>query len=192
MEDYELCNFIRERYPHWLEYSQFHCAKLQIPEEAMDLLDYVLCVVWFNYDHTILIDFMHFETEKGTRLDFYVMGIIKRNLYSVTAPYIRRLKKDKERFVHVELFSPDVLVYDPADLSSDEIRQEQFDWVMETLERCDFTNYERSMFKYHFVEGKNLRDWGGPESLPTRYRVLQRMINLIKKEKEKMIEMRKF
>lgn len=80
-----LNKYIEKRYDRWLDYAKYICSLSSMSGEEIDVLNKVLITILEKADAET--DRM-LETKRGkyTELDYYIIGSIKLNATSDTAP----------------------------------------------------------------------------------------------------------
>ena len=67
----EINNYISKRYERWLDYSEYHCTHAGIADEALDVLNEVLCSL-LQKNEKFLLSLLHKKSGQFTDLDYYV------------------------------------------------------------------------------------------------------------------------
>ena len=189
MEGNELLNFIDSRYCHWLEYAIYKSKQYHIEDEAEDILYKVICELLEKKNDSRLIDFMHEKKKNGTTLDFYVLGAIKYKVLQWQTFDQLKASRKKIGFVLCESLPVDCMSYDPQEKSLSQQLQDFHDWVIDLLNRLDIPSNYRQLFIFYYMECRPVKDWVGPESIATRYRILERVLDLVRQELKKAMKM---
>ena len=79
--------------------------------------------------------------------------------------------------------------YDPQEKSLSQQLQDFHDWVIDLLNRLDIPSNYRQLFIFYYMECRPVKDWVGPESIATRYRILERVLDLVRQELKKAMKM---
>lgn len=82
----QLNQYINQRYPRLLEYSNFQCNRSRLPGHGQDLLHEVIYKLFLK-DENKLYDLYLNKKNRYTELDFFILRMIKVNATSNTAPY---------------------------------------------------------------------------------------------------------
>ena len=86
-----LNKYIEKRYDRWLDYAKYHCSLAGMTDEAIDVLNEVMCMLLQKpLEH--LSRLMEAKQGKYTELDFYILQMIKLNVTSDTSPYRHKYK----------------------------------------------------------------------------------------------------
>lgn len=189
MEGNELLNFIDGRYFHWLEYAIYKSKQYHIEDEAEDILYKVICELLEKKNDSRLIDFMHEKKKNGTTLDFYVLGAIKYKVLQWQTFHQLKSSRKKIGFVLCESLPVDCMSYDRQEKSLSQQLQDFHDWVIDLLNRLDIPSNYRQLFIFYYMECCPVKDWEGPESIATRYRILERVLDLVRQELKKAMKM---
>ena len=89
-----LNKYIEKRYDRWLDYAKYHCSLAGMTDEAIDVLNEVMCMLLQKpLEH--LSRLMEAKQGKYTELDFYILQMIKLNVTSDTSPYRHKYKPIK-------------------------------------------------------------------------------------------------
>ena len=83
----------------------------------------------------------------------------------------------------------DCMSYDPQEKSLSQQLQDFHDWVIDLLNRLDIPSNYRQLFIFYYMECCPVKDWEGPESIATRYRILERVLDLVRQELKKAMKM---
>lgn len=173
----EITKYIEHRYARWLDYSLFHCSQAGIEDEASDVLNEVI-VSLLEKDENKLLELYFLKKGQYRELDFYVLRMIKLNIYSPTSPYQNKYKpipKSDVEFSRLRL--AEVEEYDddrPA------LILEQCAKVRHALDGLNLSNNARRVFEHRFFLGLPLSEWEGPEPKKELYEIYDRVVELIK------------
>lgn len=174
-------NYISVRYKHWLEYSSFKCARQQMSEFAVELLDEVILNVLQKDDQYLMRLYQKKKIVKGqnlTELDFFILKAIDVNAYSPTAPFRhqnrpiptnREVKVERIKIVEYEYIETDT----PAEL----LKQTKL--VRYVFNGLNLTVFERYTFESHFFLGDRFdeMDWHGEIKL--KYSLYRDVVTVI-------------
>ena len=180
----ELVLFFSKNYKHWLEYTIYHCKRKSMQRrwesmqnEANDLLNEVLLGIWINNNPKFLEDLMKKKDKKATELDYFILRVIRDNIYLKTTPYNQ--KYHRYQFLEYrESLTPESLVFNPE--PNEQIKQEQIDLIMNALKILNIAPRKIAIFKFYYFEGKPLKEWDGPEALKTLYKIKNEVLHEIK------------
>lgn len=173
-------NYISKRYERWLDYSLYHCGLAGIPDEAIDVLNEVLCSLLQKKDR--LLDKL-LETKKNgyAELDFFVLRMIKLNASSPTSQYRSRYKPlpSDENVDYTKLDIEDVQE-EPVDNNA--ILLDRIHQVRGVFENLDLSTLAARVFEFRFFQDSNFSEWKGPETLKQLYEIYNGVQELIRKK----------
>lgn len=173
-------DYITKRYDRWLDYSLYHCGHVGIKDEAIDVLNEVLCSLLQKNDR--LLNRL-LETKKNgyTELDFFILKMIKLNITSPTSPYQNKYKHipadDNVDYTRLEL---EDIQEDQTDRS--EIVLEKMHQIRDIFESLDLSEQARSIFEYRFFQDGNFSEWEGEKSQKDLYDTYNGVISIIKRK----------
>lgn len=179
-------DYIEKRYQGFLDYSEYHCSCAGIADEAVDVLNEVLCNL-LQKPSKKLNDLLSKQSGEYTQLDFYILRMIKLNITSPTSPY-----QHKYRSVQIDR-NVDYSTLEIEDVDDDERdrAQEILDKVhivRKVLEEIMISDKARQVFEYRFFHGEIFSQWPGPEKDKELYEIYNRVVKLIKEKlNEKML-----
>lgn len=172
--------YINSRYNRWLDYSQYHCTRAGLADEAVDVLNEVLLSV-LQKD----IEYLYklFQSKKGgyTELDFYILQSIKLNAISDTAPY-----RAKKKCMPIDS-NVDWQTIEIADITEDQY--DQSDYILKRMN--DLRNLIEKMylgpnaleiFEFKFFQDGDFKNWPGKESQKELYQIYSSIRTLLKKK----------
>ena len=175
----EINQYIEKRYKRWLDYSSFHCSRAGIADESADVLNEVV-VALLEKDEDKLIK-MYNVVKKGYReIDFFVLRMIKLNIYSATSPYQSRYKKWK--YTEVEFSRLNIC---------DEFEEEddmpariltQYNKVREIIDELNLSEKAIHIFYYRFFQEMPFSKWQGPEKKEELYETYGNIVKLIREK----------
>lgn len=176
----EVNKYISKRYDRWHDYSAYHCSCADIPEEATDVLNEVLCDL-LQKSPGKLTSLLNKKSGQYTELDYFVLRMIKLNATSNTSPYRHRYKPlpvdANVDYNHLDLVDEDDEDYDrPADIL------EKTNKVREIFAELNLSDTARKVFEYRFFHGEMFCDWPGPESEKELFDCYYKVVNLIKEK----------
>lgn len=173
-------NYISKRYERWHDYSLYHCGLAGIPDEAIDVLNEVLCSLLQKKDR--LLDKL-LETKKNgyAELDFFVLKMIKLNASSPTSQYRSRYKPlpSDENVDYARLDIEDIQD-EPEDRNAEIL--EKLHSVRDTFESLDLGTVAARVFEFRFFQDGNFSEWEGPETLKQLYEIYNGVQELIRKK----------
>lgn len=175
-------NYITKRYERWLDYAEYHCDVAGMPDEAIDVLNEVLCDL-LQKDNARLERLLNAKKNGYTELDFFVLRMIKLNATSDTSPYRNKYKPCMP-------FGRDT---DCSRLEIEDVREEtvdknaiildRFHQVRDALESLDLVPSAKRVFEYRFFEDGNFNEWDeGPEMLKQLYEIYNKVLSLVRKK----------
>lgn len=173
-------NYITKRYDRWLDYAAYHCGLNGMPEEAMDVLNEVLCSL-LTKDNRMLEQLLQQKKNGYTELDFFVLRMIKLNATSDTSSYrskYRPMPVDRNvDYTRIE-------IEDMQDTQEDTPTSifNRFEVVREVIDELDLSPLAFKIFEYRFFCDESFSDWEGPESLKQLYEVYNGVLELIKRK----------
>lgn len=171
-------DYIKKRYNSWLDYSKYQCRLAGITEEAIDVLNEVLCMLLEKPKHTVL-HLLNSPHDKYTELDFYVLKMIKLNVTSPTSPYQHKYKPipkdDNVDWQHLNVV--DETEVDEEDKSS--YIRNRLQEIRDTLSELNLSEKAVKVFTWKFFAGESFSDWPGPEGRKELYTVYKRVFKAI-------------
>lgn len=174
----EVRDYIEKRYQGLLDYSKYHCSRAGIEDEAVDVLNEVLCSL-FEKDPTDMNTLLNKKKGDYTHLDFYILRMIKLNATSPTSPYQHKYRSVK---IDNNVDYSKIEIEDEADDERD-IPQEILDKihiVREVIEELMLSDKARSVFDFRFFNGEVFSQWPGPENDKELYEIYDKVVMLIK------------
>lgn len=172
--------YINKRYNRWLDYSLYHCGLSGMSDEAMDVLNEVLCSL-LQKDNAKLEKLLEAKRNGYTELDFFVLRMIKLNATSDTSPY-RSKYKPLPADANVDYAKLDIEDVQEETTDRNEIILDRFHQVREILEELELTPIAKKVFEYRFFEDSNFSEWQGNETLKQLYEVYNKVQELIRKK----------
>ncbi|NLO71982.1 MAG: hypothetical protein GX102_13765 [Porphyromonadaceae bacterium] len=173
----EINNYISKRYERWLDYSEYHCTHAGIADEALDVLNEVLCSL-LQKNEKFLLSLLHKKSGQYTELDYYVLRMIKLNATSLTSPYRQKysaIPRDENGYCFENI--PDV-DYEEVDTPAEIMRMTNK--VREAVEALNLSEKHRKIFDFKFFQAESFRDWKGTESISELYKEYNRILELVK------------
>ncbi len=173
-------NYITKRYDRWLDYSKYHCGLVGIRDEAVDVLNEVLCAL-LQKNEELLDRLLSMNKNGYTELDFFVLKMIKLNATSPTSPYQNKYKHipadDNVDYTCLEI---EDFQEDQTDRS--ELVLEKMHQVRDVFESLDLSDLAKRVFEFHFFQDGNFSDWEGEETQKQLYEVYNGVQSLIKRK----------
>ena len=173
-------NYISIRYERWLDYSLYHCGLAGIPDEAIDVLNEVLCSLLQKKDR-LLEKLLETKKNDYAELDFFVLRMIKLNASSPTSQYRSKYKPlpadENIDYTRLELEDIHEEPEDQKVVMLDRLHQ-----VREVFENMDLGTLAVRVFEFHFFQDGNFSDWQGPETLKQLYEIYNGVQELIRKK----------
>lgn len=174
----EINKYIAKRYKNWLDSAIYRCKQAGIPDEAMDVLQEVLCSL-LQKDDEMLTGLLNRAKDGYTELDWFVIRMIELNATSPTSPYRQKTRRkdidDNTDFQRLEI--EDVIEEDidrPAQILS------QVSLVRKAYESLELSSISKQIFEYRFFQHEDFSDWPGKESQKFLYDTYNRIITIIK------------
>lgn len=170
--------YITKRYERWLDYSEYHSTHAGIGDEAVDVLNEVLCSL-LQKDVNMLFSLLNRKKGSYTELDFFVLRMIKLNATSITSPYRQKysaIPKDENSDSWM-MDIPDV-EYDEVDTPAYILRMTNK--VRDVVEKLDLSEKHRRIFDFKFFQAESFRDWQGDEGISELYKEYNKVLQLVK------------
>ncbi|WP_042369577.1 hypothetical protein [Bacteroides neonati] len=175
----EIARFIERRYSKWLDYSRYHCELSGMRGEATDVLNEVMCSLW-QKELWRLERLVNTKRNGYSELDFFVLRMIKLNIYSPTSPYQNKYKSalvDE----NVDCSILDTLPDEDED-SDDGYLIDKFRLIRDAVEDLELSPMARKVFDFRFFQDQNFSDWPGPETLKQLYEIYNAVLDMIKRK----------
>nr|WP_319512247.1 hypothetical protein [uncultured Draconibacterium sp.] len=183
-------DYIKKRYPMWLDHAEYHCNLQGIHDEANDVLNEVL-VSLLNRGEAWLLQMCNTKAKYGKfpnsdpymEMDIYVLRMIQLNIKSPTSPYQNKYKSSNDRLkINTDIDFTRLIVEDEIIDTNDDPaeslkRHKLIMWVFRSL---DLTAFERKVFEHRFVMEELMRTWPGPEGKKQCYDAYNRVSDAIK------------
>ncbi len=176
----EINNYIEKAYSRWLDYSKYHCSCAGIEDEAVDVLNEVLCDLLQKPDKK-LMDLYARKSGKYTELDFFVLRMIKLNATSPTSPY-RHQYKSIPVDVNVDYTRLDIEDEEYSDYDRPGEILEKTQTIRKILDELNLSYKARRVFSFRFFEGERFCDWPGKESEKELFDIYYRVVDLVKEK----------
>ena len=180
MASTEINQYINKRYSRWLDYSCYHCTHAGIVDEANDVLNEVV-VALIEKDESKLIKMLHTKKGQYTELDFYILRMIKLNIYSPTSPYQSKYKpipvNDEVDYRKLNIV---VVEEEPEDRPAEILMK--FNQVREILEQLYLGDHAKRIFEHRFFHDLPFSEWDGSEEKKELYEIYNGVVCLIKQK----------
>ena len=173
----EINNYIEKRYGRWLDYSTYHCTQAGIADESIDVLNEVI-VALLQKEDCKLISLMNSKKCHYTELDFYVLRMIKLNIYSPTSPYQSKYRPMPSANIDIRRLNIEDIIESDEDTPARVL--EQFEQVREAFESLNLSPKAKRIFEHKFFCDLPFSDWKGPETKKQLYETYSQVIQLIK------------
>lgn len=174
----EVRKYIEKRYQRWLDYSTWHCCNAGMQGQECDVLNEVMLSL-LNKSEQKLNSL--YETKKGQyrELDFFVLRMLKLNIYSPLSPY-RYKNKPICKNCNIKLENIDIedAEYDESD--NPQMILNKFRLIETTLESLNLSDYAKRVFRFKFIQGQALCEWNGPEPLDELYRTYNKVKKILR------------
>ena len=175
----EIEKYITQKYERWLDYSIYHCTHSGIGDEAVDVLNEVLCQL-LEKSEDFILSLLRKKSGIYSELDFYVLRMIKINATSDTSPYKYKYKSlPMDDNVDYQALEIEDMVYEEIDTPAKIIEQTSI--IRQALEELNINKRSKQIFEYRFF-GETFKDWSGKESRKELYETYQNVLNLIKEK----------
>lgn len=176
----EINKYISKRYDRWLDYSSYWCTQAGTPDEAIDVLNEVLCDL-LQKSEKKLLGLYGKKSGQYTELDFFVLRMIKLNATSVTSPY-RHKYKPLPVDGNVDYTRLDVEDVEDSDIDHPAEILEKTHIVRRVLDELNLSDKARRVFCFRFFEGERFCDWPGPENEKELFDAYYKVVGLIKEK----------
>lgn len=182
MASEEINKYINKRYDRWLDYAKYHCSRAGMADEAIDVLNEVLCNL-LQKSSIKLTQLYNKKSGQYTELDYFVLRMIKLNATSDTAPY-----RHKYRSIPVDT-NVDYSQLDIEDIFEEETDKpaeilEQTRLIRSVFESLDLSDHAKEVFTFRFFCGEKFKDWPGEEKEKDLFETYYKIIELIKNKLE--------
>jgi hypothetical protein len=175
----ELNDYISNRYNRWFDYASFHCTQAGIADQANDILNEVMISLLEKEEKKINCLF-HAKKGKYRELDFFVLRMIKLNVYSPTSPYQNKYKVIPAN-TDIDYRKLNVIDSEEEEIDRPAILLAQFELVRETFEQLHLSCKAKQIFEHRFFHDLSFSEWDGPENKKQLYDTYTRVEKLIKK-----------
>lgn len=174
----EINEYIAKRYKNWLDSAIFRCKQAGIPDEAMDVLQEVICSL-LQKDDKMLLDLLCRKNGEYTELDWYVIRMIELNATSPTSPYRHKTRHNN---IDQNVDLQHVNVIDDSDEDEDVPGRifSQTELVRRIFNSLELSAVSRKIFEFRFFLHEDFADWPGKESQKYLYDTFNRIMLIIK------------
>lgn len=173
--------YITKKYSQWLDYTQYHCSRHGMEDEAIDVLNEVLFMFLqkFQSDQDLIIKLYEKKKDNYRELDFFILKMIKLNVYSETSPYRYKYKSvPVDRNVDFQILNmidePDEEIDDAGNILN------QMHKIREVLDELHLSDKAKEIFSFKFFQGESLSDWKGKEDRKHVRHTYNQVLKLIK------------
>lgn len=173
----EISKYLEKRYERWLDYAKYHSLKKGCEDQANDILNEVM-VSLLQKEHKKIECLYSIKKGQYRELDFYILRMIKLNIYSPTSPYQNKYKKASVS--EIELCRLNIADEDYVDDDKPGRIFNQYSQVREVFENLNLSEKAKRIFHHRFIMGLSFSEWEGPESKNEFYDTYNRIIDLIK------------
>lgn len=148
--------YISRRYPRYLDYSSYHCAKAGIPDEAQDVLHETIADL-LGKEQEYLERLYSAKKNGYTELDFLLLRMINLNTHSSTSPYQHKYRPiPANRGVDYQSLKIIDEEYIESDRPGAILRQVRI--IRYVFDRMELADEEKEIFARHFFDGEPLKD----------------------------------
>lgn len=174
----EINTYIELRYPRWLDYACYHCVHAKMNNEATDVLNEVI-ISLLEKDEIKVLKMLNSHKGKYRELDFFVLRMIKLNVYSPTSPYQSKYKQAKT-VTEIKLHRLNIPEVEIEDEDRPGRILEQFNQVREIYNNLNLSDKAKKIFMHRFFMGLPFSQWDGPETKKELYETYNKIVELIK------------
>ena len=174
-------DYIEKRYQGFLDYSEYHCSCAGIADEAVDVLNEVLCSVLQKTESKLIELYGEKKPDGYRELDYYILRMIKLNVTSPTSPYQHKYRSLKiDRNVDYSKLEIEDVEDDERDRAQEILDKVHI--VRKVLEEIMISEKAKEVFEYRFFGGGIFSRWAGPEKDKELYEIYNRVVKLIKQK----------
>ncbi len=177
-----LNKYIEKRYDRWLDYAKYHCSLAGMTDEAIDVLNEVMCML-LQKSPEYLSRLIEAKQGKYTELDFYILQMIKLNVTSDTSPYRHKYKPIPVN-ENVDWRRLNIIDEQEEESDKNEYIRERLQEVREILDSLDISEKAVKIFTWKFFAGESFADWPGPESRKELYETYKSVFNTVMDKKD--------
>lgn len=174
----DINSYITKRYPNWLDSAKYRCKLAGIPDEAVDVLQEVICSL-LQKDDEMLTGMLSRQKDGYTELDWFVIRMIELNATSPTSPYRHKTRTGN---IDREVDFQRLEVIDIVDEEEDKPGRilSQINQIRRVYECLELSESSKRIFEYRFFQHEDFVDWPGKESQKYLYDTFNRVITIIK------------
>ena len=173
----EINLYITKRYERWADYSNYHCTQAGIADESIDVLNEVIVALLQKEDYK-LTNLMNSKKCHYTELDFYVLRMIKLNIYSATSPYQSKYRPMPSSNIDIRRLNIEDIIESDEDIPARVL--EQFELVREAFESLNLSPKAKRIFEFKFFQDQPFCEWPGTETKKQLYETYSQVVNLIR------------
>lgn len=170
-DEKKLHNYIEGAYCRWVAYAKRYIRRSRLPMNACEVVNDVVCTL-LERDSIKMSQMTDTPARGGTELDFFVMRVIKINIYSPRSPfrYRRGPRCVGNSLLDVPMDSEGVSGVTKDDLHSA---------VWCSLHELEAPDIAKKVFIWKFFDGNPISKWPGPEDRRVLYRAYGRIFKKI-------------
>lgn len=170
----EIDTYITNHYQRWRDYAAYYCKVCRVNLEPAEVLNNILCDL-LSENSGKVSELIKRKGKNGlSEFDYLILSIIRTNIIS---------PRSACRYVKGQRWTQRIgqLEYRLADDRQDDNEEytERILLVQEAIDELQISEESRRIFLWRF-EGRNFKDWPGPESLDYLYDVYNRIELLIR------------
>lgn len=177
--DAEVKDYISKRYNRWFDYASFHCSQAGICDQANDILNEVM-VSLLEKDSRKLERLLNTKKGQYRELDFFILRMIKLNVYSPTSPYQSKFKPIPAN-TDIDYRKLNIIDSDDEEIDRPAEILAQFNMVREIFDQLHLSNKAKQIFEHRFFNDLPFSEWEGPEGKKELYEIYNGVVRLIKK-----------
>jgi len=179
--DAEVKNYIEKRYERWLEYANYNCYQAGCEDQAVDVVNEVILSLLAKDESKLKVLYHRKRIHKGkeyTDLDFFVLRMIKLNIFSPTSPYQHKYKPIPNANVDYRKLNIEDCEYEEIDSAAQILAK--FNLVREAFEQLHLCEKAKQIFEHRFFHDLPFSEWDGPEEKKELHDVYKKVEKLIK------------
>lgn len=178
--NHKINDYITKRYPRWLDYSEYHCSCAGIGDEAIDVLNEVLCDLLQKPEEKLL-SLLEKKSGQYTELDYFVLRMIKLNATSPTSPYRHQYKSlPVDGNINYTMLDIEDEEYSDHDRPGEILEKTQKIRII--LDELNLSDKAMRIFCFRFFEGERFCDWPGSENEKELFDAYYKVVGLIKEK----------
>lgn len=178
--DTEIREYISNSYDRFLEYSKYHCTRVGIVDQSNDVLNEVM-ISLLEKDSWKLERL--YNTKKGQyrELDFFILRMIKLNIYSPTSPYQNKYKPIPAN-TDIDYRKLNIIDSEEEEIDRPAEILAQFNLVREIFDQLHLSSKAKEIFEHRFFQDCPFSEWRGTEGKKELYEIYNGVVRLIKKK----------